>query len=99
MVMLEAMAAGIPIVATNVGGIPDLLSQREAILVPPENPAALAAAIRAVLDNPGAAAERASAAQLRQRAEFDVGPWSARYEALYRELLAARASASREGRS
>jgi len=99
MVMLEAMAAGIPIVATNVGGIPDLLSPREAMLVPPENPAALAAAIRAALDDPGAAAERARAAQLRQRAEFDVGPWSARYEALYRELLAARASASRDGRS
>ena len=36
MVMLEAMAAGIPIVATNVGGIPDLLSSSEGMLVAPE---------------------------------------------------------------
>ena len=99
MVMLEAMAAGVPIVATKVGGIPDLLSPREGMLVASEDPAALAAAMRVTLDDPGAATERARAAQLRQRAEFDVGPWSARYEAIYRELIAARASARQEGRS
>ncbi|HEY2898055.1 MAG TPA: glycosyltransferase [Gemmatimonadaceae bacterium] len=98
MVMLEAMAAGIPIVATNVGGIPDLLSAKEGLLVAPENPAALAAAMRATLDNGEAAAERARAARLRQRSEFGVTQWSARYETIYRDLLAQHdAAAKRRG--
>jgi glycosyltransferase involved in cell wall biosynthesis len=95
MVMLEAMAAGIPIVATNVGGIPDLLSPKEGWLVAPENPQALAAAIRATLHDSEAAEERTRAARLRQKAEFDVGPWSARYESIYRELIEQRASRAR----
>ena len=92
MVMLEAMAAGIPIVATNVGGIPDLLSPSEGLLVAPEDPGALAAAMRATLDDREAAEERARAARQRQKTEFDVGPWSARYESIYRDLIAQRAS-------
>jgi glycosyltransferase involved in cell wall biosynthesis len=92
MVMLEAMAAGIPIVTTSVGGIPDLVSPAEGVLVPAEDPKALAAAIRATLDDSEAAAARSHAAQLRQKAEFDVGPWSARYESIYRDLIAARAA-------
>jgi glycosyltransferase involved in cell wall biosynthesis len=91
MVLLEAMAAGTPIVTTNVGGIPDLLSPAEGALVASDDPRALAAAMRATLDDPAAATARARAAQLRQRAEFDVGPWSARYESIYRDLIAARA--------
>ena len=97
MVMLEAMAAGTPIVTTSVGGIPDLVSPAEGVLVPPEDPKALAAAIRTALDDREAAAARSRAAQLRQRTEFDVGPWSARYESIYRDLIAARAA--RGGRS
>jgi len=93
MVLLEAMAAGVPIVTTNVGGIPDLLSPAEGALVPPDDPKALASAMRAALDDRAAASARARAAQLRQRAEFDVGPWSDRYETLYRNLIAARARA------
>jgi glycosyltransferase involved in cell wall biosynthesis len=92
-VLLEAMAARIPIVATAVGGIPDLLSPADSMLVPPNDATALAAAIRATIDDPAAAAARAERAQLRQRAEFDVAPWAARYEALYRHLLGARVKA------
>jgi glycosyltransferase involved in cell wall biosynthesis len=95
MVLLEAMAAGVPIVTTNVGGIPDLLSPAEGLLVAPDDPAALASAIRNALDDKSAASVRARAAQLRQRAEFDVGPWSARYETIYRDLIAARAPRNR----
>ncbi|MBK5188498.1 MAG: glycosyltransferase [Gemmatimonadaceae bacterium] len=90
MVLLEAMAAGVPIVTTSVGGIPDLLSPAEGVLVPSDDPGALAKAIRGTLDDRDAASARARAAQLRQRAEFDVGPWSARYESIYRHLIAAR---------
>jgi len=95
MVLLEAMAARIPIVTTSVGGIPDLLSPAEGVLVPPDDPAALAAAIRATIDDPGAAFARAQAAQLRQRSEFDVEPWSARYVSVYEDLIAARAQSGR----
>jgi glycosyltransferase involved in cell wall biosynthesis len=91
MVLLEAMDAGVPIVSTSVGGIPDMLSPEQALLVPPEDPAALAAAMDAALAEPAAAQDRARAAQRRQREEFAVGPWSDRYERLYRDLLAARA--------
>ncbi|MGE5730048.1 MAG: glycosyltransferase [Gemmatimonas sp.] len=96
MVMLEAMAAGTPIVATNVGGIPDLISPTEGMLVRPEDPEALADAMRATLDDREAASARARAARLRQKTEFDVGPWSARYESIYRELIAARSDKARQ---
>ena len=91
MVLLEAMAASVPIVTTSVGGIPDLLSPTQGVLVPPEDPKALASAMRAALDDRAATLERARAAKIRQHAEFDVGPWSDRYEALYRHLIALNA--------
>jgi len=60
LVAQEALLAGRPLVATPVGGIPDLVGDG-ACLVPPDNPAALAAALRALLDDPaqaGALVER-----------------------------------------
>jgi glycosyltransferase involved in cell wall biosynthesis len=52
LVLLEAMAAGIPIVATNVGGIPEIVEdQVSGILVEKENPKELASGILAVLEN------------------------------------------------
>ena len=44
--LLEAMAVGVPLVVTAVGGGPDVVGSEEALLVQPENPAALANAIR-----------------------------------------------------
>src|SRR5262249_17533910 len=53
-VLLEAMACGLCVVSTNVGGIPRLVSDgREGLLVPPRDPEAMAAAVRRVLDEPG----------------------------------------------
>ena len=85
-VLFEAMAAGVPIVTTAVGGVPDVVSPAEAILVPREDAAALAAGIRAVYSDPAAAAERAQRARARL-AEFGVPQWVARYEAIYRKLV------------
>jgi glycosyltransferase involved in cell wall biosynthesis len=84
--LFEAMAAGIPIATTNVGGVPDVVSTGEALLVPPEDPAALARAIRIVYDDPAAAATRARAARARLNAEFAFEPWIDRYDTIYRSL-------------
>lgn len=88
-VLFEAMAAGVPIVATRVGGVPDVVSAAEARVVPPADPAALGAAIADVRDDPAAAAARARAAQHRLAIEFSIEPWLARYEALYRSVMRA----------
>ena len=54
--VLEAMACGLCIISTNVGGIPYLLDDgKDALLVPPDNPGAMASAIRRILTEPGLA--------------------------------------------
>ena len=58
----EAVLAGLPIVATSVGGIPELIGT-EALLVPPRDPNALAAALGEVLDQPEDARDRAERAR------------------------------------
>ena len=85
--LLEAMEAGVPIVTTAVGGIPDVVSGQEAWLVPPDDPAALAGAIRDAYGSPQERQARADRARGRVASQFAVGPWLDRYEALYRELL------------
>ena len=87
MVLFEAMAARVPVVATAVGGVPDVVTEREALLVPSERPDALARAIAAVRDDPAAARARADAAAQRLATEFAVGPWVERYAAVYRGVL------------
>jgi glycosyltransferase involved in cell wall biosynthesis len=58
-VVIEAAAAGIPMLAANVGGIPEIVGPFTDALVTPNDPNALAAAIAAALDDPTKAAERA----------------------------------------
>lgn len=85
--LLEAMAAGVPIVATAVGGVPDVISDREAWLVPSEAPERLAGALGELLASPTAAAERGHAGRERLLQGQGAGPWLDRHEALYRSLL------------
>ena len=62
--LLEAMMAHVPIVATHVGGIPEIVTHGEtALLVPPSDPAALSAALAQLLANPALAQRLALAAQ------------------------------------
>jgi glycosyltransferase involved in cell wall biosynthesis len=82
----EALRAGTPLVATRVGGIPELVGTA-AELVPPGDPAALADAVAAVLTDPGRTA-RLSAAGPRQAAGWpDEAATARRLVAVYRELL------------
>ncbi len=95
-VLLEAMAAGVPVIATRVGGVPGVVSNREAILVPPDDPAALAAAVRDALSHPEAAAWRAERALERLRSRFAAERWRERYRDVYR-AAGARAAGSAHG--
>jgi len=84
--LFEAMAAGVPVVATEVGGVPDILTPTEALLVPAEQPHALADAIRSVHGGVEQAAARAVAARNRLLTHFRLEPWLAAHERIYRRL-------------
>ena len=86
--LIEYMAAGRAIVATRVGGIPELVDDRvHALLVPPGDVHALAAAIRELLQDAALREELGRNARDRQQAELDLDLMVRRIEALYRELL------------
>ncbi len=93
--LFEAMAAALPIVAARVGGVPDVVGEGEAWLVPAESPASVAAAIREVMDDPARAAARGKAARGRLETTFAIEPWISRYEALYHTLATAPSTPAR----
>jgi glycosyltransferase involved in cell wall biosynthesis len=89
--LIEALAAGRPVVATRVGGTPDLLGDDErGRLVPAGDPGALAEAIRETLSDPEAARRRALAGRRHVLTHHSVSRLVDDVDALYRELLAAK---------
>jgi glycosyltransferase involved in cell wall biosynthesis len=83
--VIEALAARCPVVATAVGGLPDMLDQGAlGKLVPPEDPAALAAGILATLDNP----PETEAAQAIMLDRYGIDRLARDLDGLYRGLLA-----------
>jgi len=87
MVLFEAMAAKVPIVATAVGGVPSVLGPEEAHLTPSDRPDALASAIRRVVTDGPDARRRAAAAAKRLEVEFGEPAWLARYDAVYEAAI------------
>lgn len=86
--LLEAMAAGCPIVSTSIGGIPDAVTDgQEALLVPVADPAAMAAAIVGLLADRRRACTLGDAARSRCLAEYSIQSVVRRIEAIYREEL------------
>jgi glycosyltransferase involved in cell wall biosynthesis len=85
--MLEFMDAGKPIVATRVGGIPEVIQDGvHGVLVPPRDEAALAAAIGGLLGDTDAAREMGARAQDRCRREFSLDRIVERLQQLYERL-------------
>jgi glycosyltransferase involved in cell wall biosynthesis len=86
--LLEYMALGRPIVATSVGGIPEIVEDgRHAMLVPPGDAAALAGAIGRLLGDPTERLRLGAEAAARQAAQFSFDEMTRRVESLYLELL------------
>ncbi|MDB5100447.1 MAG: glycosyl transferase group 1 [Cyanobacteria bacterium RYN_339] len=84
----EAMAAGLPVVATPVGGVPEIVSHGETgWLVPPRMPAALALRLIALLADPGVAHAMGQAGRERVVEGFTLDRMTSRFEGLYHELL------------
>lgn len=82
--VMEAMAVGLPVVATGVGGTRELVVDGvTGTLVPARDPKALAGALLAELEQPSG---RGAAGRARALERFDIHRTVARYEALYREL-------------
>ena len=88
-VVLEAAAAGIPIVATRVGGIPEIFGAEASHLVPPDDIVVLAGALAGTLDDP-MRDRLVQALRSRVRTEFSVRAMVDNGLAAYREVLSAR---------
>lgn len=90
---IEAMAAGLPVVASAVGGLLDLVSSgRTGILVNPAEPEALAAAVKSLIDDPVAAQAMGDAARRDVLARYSFERMIASFEELYESQLRARHS-------
>jgi glycosyltransferase involved in cell wall biosynthesis len=84
--VLEALASGIAVIASRVGGIPEQLTEETGVLVEPGDPQSLAAAISGLLDDPDRRARMGSAAAADARARFSLDRQVDAYLDLYAEL-------------
>jgi glycosyltransferase involved in cell wall biosynthesis len=88
-IVLEAAAAGVPMLATNVGGIPEVFGDGAA-LVPPGDPQQLAHAIAATIEHPAETAEAASRLRTRVRSAFSQDAMVDGVLAAYKQAIAAK---------
>ena len=97
--LLEAMAAGVPVVATAVGGNPELVRHgATGLLCPARDPEALAARIVEALRDPAGGRARAAAGKAKVVATYGLERTAAAYTSLYEELLARRGRAADRSR-
>ena len=91
LVVLEAMAAGKPVVATSVGGVPELVVPGETgLLVPPGDEGAFAGAITWVHKNASSAIKMGERGREIVKAKFDTKAMTSKYEELYLNLVGAK---------
>lgn len=97
--LLESMAAGVPVVATSVGGTPEIIEHgKHGLLVSPGDSRALAEAICTVLEQPLLAARLSHDARERVEVEFSFDNMVRETEGLYEELLLQKGLADSAGR-
>jgi glycosyltransferase involved in cell wall biosynthesis len=89
-VILEAAAAGVPIIATRVGGIPEIFGPQSFRLVPPNDAAALAKALAAALADPEDLMRASESLKARVRDHFTVDAMVDAGVAAYRDAINAR---------
>ena len=87
--VIEAMAAGVPVVAPAHGTFPELLGDAAGLLHAPNDPADLARVLRIVLDDPARAAALGAAGHARVRARHTFATMAAGHEAVYASVLGA----------
>jgi glycosyltransferase involved in cell wall biosynthesis len=95
-VALEAAAAAVPVIATNVGGIPEIFGPHASHLVPPDDVEALVGAIRTALDDPAQGKRVVQAVRQRVRSQFSITGMVESGLAAYRETIALRKLAQSE---
>jgi glycosyltransferase involved in cell wall biosynthesis len=89
--LFEAMYARVPIVATRVGGVPDVVSPSQAILVPTEEPRMIARALNEVVSDASSAASRTVLARERLVQSFGTAGWLDAIDAVYEAARASKA--------
>jgi glycosyltransferase involved in cell wall biosynthesis len=88
MVVLEAMATGLPVLASDVGGVPDLIQpEKNGLFCDPLKPESFAVGVRRLLEDPALSARLATAAKLEARARFHPDVIARRHLEIYREVL------------
>lgn len=85
--VLEAMAAGLPIVATNVGDVPKVVVEGTGLVVPPKEPDTLAAAVGSLLDDPERIKCFGSAAKAHVNRNYSAEAWVNQLLELYSEVI------------
>src|SRR5690606_26051990 len=85
--LIQAQAAGRPVVASRVGGVPEIVSPATGRLVPPGDVAALAAALAEVVADPGLRARLGAAGRAWYEGEFRADAWAQALHELYRGLV------------
>jgi glycosyltransferase involved in cell wall biosynthesis len=86
--VMEAMAAGKPMICTAVGGVPELVEDGCGLLVPPRDAQALSEAMSHMLENPSARMSMGEKSARRAVERFDLRAMTQAYEDLYRSLIA-----------
>jgi glycosyltransferase involved in cell wall biosynthesis len=99
LVVPEAMAAGVPLVISAVGAIPDFVRDGEdGFLVPPHDPAAVALGINRLLDDEALRSRMAAHVRERARADFDIEVGAAHVREVLEDVLAAGRGPAKTGR-
>jgi glycosyltransferase involved in cell wall biosynthesis len=86
--VLEAFAAGLPVVASNLGGLPELVEQDvDGHVVPAEDPEALGDALDSLVGDPDRAFSMGRAGRVKAEVSFGPGPHLERLDAIYGEAI------------